>query len=654
MIVPKRYFTWCVLLIAVALVAPTLAQDRPGPIADAKESDLISILQSAAPKAEKAITCKLLAIYGTEAAVPALAPLLADKELASWARTALEVIPGPAPDAAFREAMGNLKGRLLVGTINSIGVRRDTRAIDGLVQKLGDGNANVASAAAVALGHIGGERAAKALEQALANAPANVRSAVAIGCILCAEKYLAEEKSAEAVKLYDTVRQADVPNQRHLEAIRGAILARKSAGINLLIEQLRSVDKGRTAIGLRAARELPGLDVTEALAAELDRLSPQRRPLLLLAMADRHDSAVLPAVLKAAQSGPKALRITAIEVLIRLGNVSCVPALLEATTTGDAELEAAAMETLIRLPGKAMDADLLARLTQAKGKMRQTLIELAGQRQIKAALPAMVSSIQDTDAGIRGAAVKAIGILGQDPQAADLVKLLQKTDSSKERAGIENALLAVSGRCGVVCIPHLLPLTHSRDNALHMIGLHALAIVGGPDALATVKTAMDSQETAVQNEAVRILSTWPNNWPEDAAAGQTLLLMARSNAKMSHKVLGLRGYLQYVRGNNKLSNNDKVANVKDLLPQIERPEEERLAIALLGGVPTAEALELLTTFAQDPAVAEEAYSAIVNLARRGGSGLSKEQRRAALQTVIEKSGNDGIKKRARQGLNRIP
>jgi HEAT repeats len=301
-----------------------------------------------------------------------------------------------------------------------------------------------------------------------------------------------------------------------------------------------------------------------------------------------------------------------------------------------------------------MDADLLARLTQAKGKMRQTLIELAGQRQIKAALPAMVSSIQDTDAGIRGAAVKAIGILGQDPQAADLVKLLQKTDSSKERAGIENALLAVSGRCGVVCIPHLLPLTHSRDNALHMIGLHALAIVGGPDALATVKTAMDSQETAVQNEAVRILSTWPNNWPEDAAAGQTLLLMARSNAKMSHKVLGLRGYLQYVRGNNKLSNNDKVANVKDLLPQIERPEEERLAIALLGGVPTAEALELLTTFAQDPAVAEEAYSAIVNLARRGGSGLSKEQRRAALQTVIEKSGNDGIKKRARQGLNRIP
>ena len=170
---------------------------------------------------------------------------------------------------------------------------------------------------------------------------------------------------------------------------------------------------------------------------------------------------------------------------------------------------------------------------------------------------------------------------------------------------------------------------------------------------AAVKSAMESQETAVQDEAVRILSTWPNNWPEDTDAGQALLVLAKSDAKMSHLVLGLRGYLQYVRGNTKLNNDAKVAGVKDLLPQIERPEEERLAIAVLGGVPTTGALEMLTTFAQDSAVAEEAYSAIVNLAGRGGPGLSKEQRQKALQTVAEKSKNNGTKRRARQALTRI-
>ena len=228
--------------------------------------------------------------------------------------------------------MGKLQGKLLVGVINSIGVRRDAKAVSGLVKKLKDADPEVASAAAVALGRIGGAKAAKALNQSLAVAPAGVRPAVAEGCILCAERFLAQGKPAEAVKLYDAVRGANVPRQKVLEATRGAILARQSAGLPLLLEQLRSPDKALFGIGLRTARELPGREVTEALAAELAGASPERQPLLLLALADRSDAAALPAVLEAARSGPQKLRLTAIGVLDRLGNVSSVPVLLEAAT----------------------------------------------------------------------------------------------------------------------------------------------------------------------------------------------------------------------------------------------------------------------------------------------------------------------------------
>ncbi|MGD8500095.1 MAG: HEAT repeat domain-containing protein [Phycisphaerales bacterium] len=651
MIIKKQYSPWFVILIVIAMSAGTVAQDRPA--ADVKQRDLIAVLRSDAPKGEKAITCKKLAIYGTEQSVPALAPLLADKELASWARIALEAIPGPAAETALRKALGKLEGRLLVGAINSIGVRRDVHAVDPLVQKLDNADAPVASAAAVALGHIGGEKAAKALTRSLANAPAGVRSAVAEGCILCAERFLVNDETAEAVKLYDTVRQADVPDQRHLEAIRGAILAREAAGLPLLIEQLRSEDKKRLGIGLRTARELPGRHVTEALAVKLDRLSPDRRPLLLLALADRSDSAVLPTVHKAAQSSQKDLRITAINILIRLGDVSCVPVLLEAATEDDAELEQAAMETLVRLPGKDIDADLLARLQQARGRQQQVLVELAGQRQISEAIPGIVSSLHDTDAAIRGAAVRTIGIIGQDQQTADLVKLLQKTKNSSERAGIKKALLAISGRCGVRCVSHLRPLTQSRDNELHMIGLHALAVVGGPDALAAVKSAVENAEPPVQDDAARILSTWPNNWPEDSEAGQALLMLATSAEKMPHQVLGLRGYLQYIRGDKKLSNERKTAKVEDVLSHIKRPEEKRRAIAVLAEAPSASALELLTTLAEDPVVAEEAYSAMVRIAGQKIRGISKGQRRQVLQTVAEKSRNDGTKQRARKTLSGV-
>ena len=651
MIISKRYLTCCVALLVIAASAVTIAQNHPA--GGAKELELIAVLKSDAAKGEKAITCKRLAIYGTDKSVSALAPLLADKELSSWARIALEAIPGPVADAALRDAMGKVQSRLLVGVINSIAVRRDARAVDALVGKSGDANAGVASAAAVALGHIGGEKAARALTQSLADAPTAVRSAVAEGCILCAEGFLANNRTADAVKLYDSVRQADVPDQRHLEAIRGAILARGSAGVSLLIEQLRSKDKKRLGIGLRTARELGGRDVTWALAVELARLSPDRRPLLLLALADRNDSAVLPTVLKAAGSSSKDLRITAINILIRLGDVSCIPVLLEAATESDGQLEQAATETLVRLPGKDVDSDLIRRLPKAQGKQRRVLIEVAGQRQIGEALAAVASSLKDADAPIRGAAVGTIGIIGQEQQAGDLVQLILKTSNSSERGAIKKALLSICGRCGVKCIPYLRPLTQSNDNELHIMGLRAMAVVGGPDALATVTSAIANAESGVQDEAVRILSTWPNNWPQDSEAGKALQKLAGSAEKMSHQVLGLRGYLQYVRGDKKLGNEQKAAKVKDVQSHIKRPEEKRQAIAVLAEAPSAGSLALLTTLADDPAVAEEAYLAMVRIAGRDIRGVSKDQRRQVLQTVVAKSGNNGTRQKARKTLSGV-
>lgn len=647
------HIIWCVIFIIVTVLAGAAVQGQPA--GEVKQSDLIAVLRSDAPQAEKAITCKRLAIYGGDEAVAALAPLLEDKELASWARIALEAIPGPAADAALRNALGRLEGRLLVGVINSIGVRRDGQAVEALAQKLSDSNPEVASAAAVALGHISGEQAGEVLTQFLAGAPADVRSAAAEGCIICAEGFLAGEKAEEAVRLYDLVRQAEVPDQRRVEAIRGAILARRSAGIPLLLEQLRSEEEDCFDMGLRTARELGGQEVTEALAGELARLSADRSALVLLALADRTDAAVLPIVLREAkEDGPKELRIAALQILNRLGDVSCVPILLGAAAENDAELEQAAMETLLRLPGEEVDADLAARIPPAQGKLKRVLIQLAGQRQISEALPAVVPVLQDGDDGIRRAALQTVSILGQDPQAGDLVQMLVKTQNAGDRAAIEKALLAICGRCGIKCIPHLEPLDRSSDPGLRIIGLRAFAIIGGPDALASLKSAMAGPDSSVQDEAVRILSTWPNSWPQDDEAGEALLAAVTSADKLAHQVLGMRGYLQYLRGTTKLNHEQKAARVEEVQSWIKRPEEKHQAVAVLGEAPSAKSLELLTAFAEDPAVAEEAYAAMVQIASQDIGGISSEQRRQVLQRVIEKSGNEGIQQKAREALGAVP
>ena len=91
-----------VLLLLACLASWSLAAEviKTSP---EKEKEQLAILKSDAPAGEKALACKRLAIDGSAAAVPELAKLLPDPQLSSWARTALEVIPGAEADAALRQ-----------------------------------------------------------------------------------------------------------------------------------------------------------------------------------------------------------------------------------------------------------------------------------------------------------------------------------------------------------------------------------------------------------------------------------------------------------------------------------------------------------------------------------------------------------------------
>ena len=375
-----------------------------------------------------------------------MAALLPDQELSSWARIALEAIPGEAADAALREALGKLQGRLLVGVINSLGVRRDVKAVDALIARLKDADADVAAVSALALGRIGGDAATQALEASLATAPEGVRSAVAEGCILCAERVAAAGKTADAVRIYTAVTKATVPTQRVLEATRGLILVQGSAGVPLLREQLQSTEKWRLALGLRVARELPGPEVTELLIAELGKAPPQRQALLILALADRGDKAALPAVLQVAKAGAENARSVALRALGRLGDAACVPVLLEAALDANAEVAQTAIAVLADMPGAEIDKDLAGRLLQAEGKSRRVLIELAGRRPIVGAAAALRKAADDPDGPTRAAALTALGATIEFADLDVLIQCVAQPRDGDDAAVAEKALATACQR----------------------------------------------------------------------------------------------------------------------------------------------------------------------------------------------------------------
>ena len=298
------------MLAVVAAAGLAVAQDPP---ATSREQALVAVLRSETPEAEKALAFKGLAIHGSPACIGDVASYLGNERLASWARITLEAIPGDDASAALRAAAagGKLSGRLLVGVINSLGVRHDAAAVPLLATRLGDADAAVAAAAAAALGTIGTPAAATLLSKALA-AGIPDRDLVAEACVVCGERLMAAGDAATAVALFQAVRAAEVSEQRRAEATRAAILAQGRDGIPLLVDLLKSAPQRLFNMGLFTARELAvGPDRDPALAYEVDRALLEaftssaasdagrgRRPLLIDLLADRNATGASAAVQK--------------------------------------------------------------------------------------------------------------------------------------------------------------------------------------------------------------------------------------------------------------------------------------------------------------------------------------------------------------------
>ena len=140
------------------VVIPPMVDEKygtPAQIMALPKEKLIAILKE--PDASvyaKAKACQRLAVVGDKRAVPALAALLPDQRLSHYARFALEPNPDPLADDALRAALGKLKGKLLVGVINSIAHRKDVRALSALAELRRDEDREVAQAADAAMARI--------------------------------------------------------------------------------------------------------------------------------------------------------------------------------------------------------------------------------------------------------------------------------------------------------------------------------------------------------------------------------------------------------------------------------------------------------------------------------------------------------------------
>ena len=626
----------CGLLFLSTYIAIAFATSRIGlsqVITMEKESDLIGVLKSDAPPGDKAIACKRLAIYGSADAAPELAKLLSDDSLASWARIAMEAIPGPKVDEALRKASESLQGRLLIGTINSIGVRRDASAVETMSIRLKDKDADVASAAAVALGRIGNTAATQILRKAIVSAPVNVRSAVAEGCVLCAERSLLEGNATLATAIYDDVRKAEVPMQRIVEATRGAILARKQDGIPLLLENLHSPEKVLFQVALKAARELSGREVDTALAAELTLAPPDRAALVIQAMADRKETVALPAIVKASGAGPKLVRLSAINALGRVGNATCVSPLLGIAGEADTELSEAAMTALAELPDQSINKIILGRLPKAEGKLLLALIAVVGQRRIEATTE-LVKALKNSDKSVRAAALKSLGATVPAESLSVLISQVAAPGHAEDIEVAQQALKTAAIRmpdreaCATQIAKTLDASSVSTKSAL----LEILAAVGGTNALQAMNTAAKSSDPELKDVSSRLLGDWMT-----IDAAPVLLDLAKNGPADKFQVRAMKGYIRIAR-QFAMNQPERVVMCKNAFEASRQPGEQKMVLEILKRYPDIEMLKIAIKAVQVSELKEDAKQAALAIAEKV-TGKSEE-----VQKLLAEAGLVDVKK----------
>jgi len=613
---------------------------------------LLGVLESDGATVDgKAFVCRQLTLVGGDESVPALASLLPDARLSHMARYALQRIPREAAAAALRNALHATDGEVRIGVINSIGERRDRRAV-GMLARIARADEPTMVATIAALGKIGGQEAFNLLAELSEDArAAGAKTAVLQALIPFAEDFARQRQPKRAAPIYRHLFAPENPRHIRVAGLRGLAQVEPMEVVSVVGGLLSDDDPQWRGTAARMVVDTPGVEVTTAFAGRLDVLPDEAQILMIEALAERGDAAAGPAVIAVISRAETPVRRAAVRALGELGEASTVALLASLAAAPDGDTVDDARASLDRLRAEGVDVAIVAVMEQGSPGVRCELARSLGARGAVAQAPALIGLAgQDGEATVRIAALQALGRLADEPHLPDLVRLLVGAASEEERDVAEDSLADACGRIDDVerrAAPVVSALEGADVPAKRSL-LSVLGRLGGRTALDAVRAAVGDPETVIADTAVGALTEWP-----DAGAAPVLLAIAGQSPDPVHRESAFRGYIRVIRLPADRDPAETVRMHRQALEIAEGNEEIRLVLASLGDVNDASALALVEQYLPQRAVQSSAAASMISIAR----SLAKEQRAEALAAIDDVlavcAGDEDMRVRAGEAVNHI-
>ena len=642
------------LLGLLALACCALCLCAPARAATVSEEQrLITVLQSAAPPAEKDAACATLKLVGTPRCIPALAALLTDEQLSHSARYALEPMPSTKAGRALQDALARTSGLTRVGIIDSLGVRRDDSAVSALAKLLTDQDPQVAVAAARALGRIGTTKALKALQRASGDASATVHNAIVDAWLRGAQQLLASGSDAKALRIYQALFDGEREPRFRSAAFRGLVLASGKKGLPLAVRAIVGSDSAATLAALQLVREIQAPDATRTFAMLVNKVEPPLQVALIEGLAQRGDVTAAPFIAPLVTSPAPPVRISAINALGILGDSSLIPILGVAASSSTGDEQKAARLALVNLNRGTPTETLLRLLPDAKPEVQAEFARALGDRSEKSAVPKLVELARSSTGPTRKAVLQALAQLVDDSQLDLLVNAVAQSQTEADRVNAADALNIachqILTRRGKLNVEPLVQELAKGPLDTRIALLPVCSSLVDPRIRTALRAAVNSSEPQIHVAAIRALcdTTDPELLPD-------VLKIACDVPEENLRTLGIRSCVRLTTQEEtiKLPVKQQLDTLQALLAKPLKPEQKRVVLAGLAEIADPQALALAEPLLNEPDTQLEAARSITKIAAAlpyGQWGIAKP----ALQKVIAATTDADARKAAETVLKEM-
>ena len=424
----------------------------------------------------------------------------------------------------------------------------------------------------------------------------------------------------------------------------------RDTAVGIVLDILRSDDQEMQAAAIAMVKEMPGTEITEALAKELPNLSAKSQVQLLSALGDRGDAAARPAVVAAVKYKDQSVRIAALRALGQLGDDSSVELLSQAAAGAKGAEQKAARDSLYRLRGPNVDKVILAAIPNAQAETKVELISSVGQRNITAGVATLLETARDSDRKVRTGSLRTLKVIAEPENLPALVKLLIKAKSSSDRTEAQKTIAAVAHRiadknrqaASVLAVLPSVKETVARCSLLNVLGR-----IGDNSALPVLTAALKDENVEVQTAAIRALADWPT--PEPVVE---LLKVAESSGNKVHRILALRGFVRLLGLASDRLAGETIEMYKKAMSLAPDAGEKKKVLSGLANTKALVALQMAAGYLGDKALSIEAGAAVVNIA--GGIYADyPEQAKDMLNRIIKTTKSDSLRQQAQEFINNI-